>query len=164
MTTCDWQPFPEGGWSLPRGVSGLCAEVISISSHISFLILFSCWRLHWANLTVKNTMEFISMNSLQVSSFLEETLSNHVLSIQFPQSLIEVVGESGEGGIVVCFTAVLSVMNSQQGSSSLMCALGDTVFENLSGFLVSCEKCLLSGVHGLLIHYKGCILLANFTK
>ena len=83
MTTCDRLVLP--------GRGGACSEVCEphvqrysqhVASQVSFLILFSCWHLHWS-LSHGRDHGGIHFHEWlpEASSLLEETLSNHVLPI-----------------------------------------------------------------------------------
>ena len=80
MTTCDWLVFPgRGGACSEMWVPGVERSSQHVPSQISFLILFSCWHLHWS---LPNSWDHGGIHFHeelpQASSFLEETLSNQV--------------------------------------------------------------------------------------
>lgn len=142
MTTCDWLVFPGKVSWLQRWAQAKYLN--DAPSHISF-ILFSCWLLHWAILTVKeylwNSFPWIAS---QVSSFWEIT-DTHV-----PTELSLTIIECGwwrKGEWVVYSTSLREEWNWQSVlSSSLMCALGDTALASW-GFPSALWSAYFSGVH-----------------
>lgn len=141
-----------------RCVSLVCKGLINVCPHTSlFSSYFPAGISIGANLTVETTMEFISMKSYHKfpASWRKHWVitscpsSSHGLSLRW--LVLEERGRSCVLHLSPC------VMNWQAGSSSLRCAPGDTVF-GFVGLPVFPVKCLLYGVHGLLVH-PGCITL-----
>ena len=144
-------------------VSLVCKGLLNTCPHKSlFSSCFPVGTSIGAYLRVKTMVEFISMKS---HHDLPASWRKHGVIMSCPSSsqglslIWLALEERGMSCVLHCSPCV---MNWQAGSSSLMCAPGDTVF-GFMGFPAFPVKCLLSGVHGLLIH-PGCITLLKILR